>query len=108
MFRLGKKNENETAEERKCRPIKIRFATNKTAKAVLKVAKKLKNLEDYEIYIKPDKTKGKQAEFKRMWKRKEEVLREYNEDTGRVKLIGGVLYVDNVEVDRYQSVQSLV
>ena len=34
MFRLGKKNENETVEERKRRPIKIRFATNKTATAV--------------------------------------------------------------------------
>ena len=68
---------------------------------------KLKELNNYKIYVKPDKTKGEREEFTRLGKKKEELLQQYDNNAERVKLDKGVLYVDGVEVDRYKSVQSL-
>ena len=68
---------------------------------------KLKQLAGFQIYIKPDKTRGEQAEFRRIGKRKDELLRQYENNRDRVKLKKGVIYLDDVEVDRYKSVQSL-
>ena len=102
MFRLGAKSDDKT------RPLKVRFNSSSPASAVLKAGKKLKDLgEDYNIYVKPDKTKAEQEEFKRIGKRKEEVLLEYNNDESKVKLEKGVLYANGIEVDRYKSVQTL-
>ena len=67
----------------------------------------MKDIADQKIYVKPDKTKGEQEAFKRLGKRKEELLLEYNNDKKRVELIKGVLYLDKVEVDRYKSPQTL-
>ena len=104
LFRLGKKDNQ---SEDKIRPLKVRMLTSTSVTAILGAAKKLKNLEDYKIYVKPDKTKGEREEFTRLGKKKEQLLQEYDNDAERVKLEKGVLYVDNVEVDRYKSVQSL-
>ena len=67
----------------------------------------MKELENLNVYVKPDKTKGEREEFTRLGKKKEKLLKDYNDDEDRVKLVKGVLYVDDVEVDRYKSVQSL-
>ena len=86
IFRLGKKDE-ENLE--KCRPLKIRFTSSTPATAILGAGEKLKNIPNQKIYAKPDKTKGEQEEFKRLGKRKEELLREYENDENRVKLKKG-------------------
>jgi hypothetical protein len=101
MFRLGAKSEG------KIRPLKVRFTSSSHASAVLKASKKLKDLAEHNIYVKPDKTKAEQEEFKRIGKRKEELLVEYNNDESKVKLEKGVLYANGIEVDRYKSVQTL-
>ena len=105
MFRLGKKEAVE--EEGRCRPVKVKFSTSATASAVTKESNKLKDLADHTIYVKPDKTKSEQAEYKRLGARKEELLKQYNNDRERVKLEKGVIKVDGIEVDKYKSVQSL-
>ena len=104
MFRFGKLDD---ANPGKCRPIKVRFISSAPATAALNAKQKLNDLVGHTIYIKPDKTKAEQEEFKRIGKRKTDVLQEYNNDAERVKLTKGVLYVDGVEVDRYKSVQTL-
>ena len=104
IFRLGKKDE-ENPEKR--RPLKIRFTSSAPTSAVLGAGAKLKNIPDQNIYVKPDKTKGEQEAFKRLGKRKEELLAEYNNDETRVELKKGVLYLDKVEQDRYKSPQTL-
>ena len=102
IFRLGKKDEQ---DRDKIRPLKVRMLTSSSVTAILGAGKELKNLNDYKIYVKPDKTKGEREEFTRLGKKKEELVQEYDEH--RVKLDKGVLYVVDVEVDRYKSVQSL-
>ena len=67
MFRLGKPVNG------KVWPIKIRLPSSDTASSVLKESKKLKNLNDQKIYIKPDKTKAEVAEYQRLGKRKAEL-----------------------------------
>ena len=104
LFRLGKKDNQ---SDDKIRPLKVRMLTSTSVTTILGAARKLKDLEDYKIYVKPDKTKGEREEFTRLGKKKEQLLQEYDNDAERVKLEKGVLYVDNVEVDRYKSVQSL-
>ena len=104
VFRLGVIPEGDTEKRR---PLKVKFTSSKPASDVLKAGKELKNLEGENIYVKPDKTKGEQDEFKRIGNRKTELLAEYSDDTERVKLSKGVLYVDGIEVDRYKSVQTL-
>lgn len=103
LFRIGKKDE----QSDKIRPLKVRMLTSTSVTAVLGAGQKLKTLNDYKIYVKPDKTKGEREEFTRLGKKKEQLLQEYDNDTDRVKLVKGVLYVDNIEVDSYKSVQSL-
>ena len=104
IFRLGKKDD-EDSEKR--RPVKIKFTSSTSATAVINAGAKLKELPNLNIYVKPDKTKGEQEAFKRLGKRKEELLREYENNEERVKLKKGVLYVDDIEVDRYKSPQTL-
>ena len=104
IFRLGKIDVGDTEKRR---PLKVKFTSSAPASAALSAGQKLKQIEGQSIYVKPDKTKGEQEEFKRLGKRKEELLKEYNNDNTRVKLEKGVLYVDSVEVDRYKSMQTL-
>ena len=104
IFRLGKITEGDTEKRR---PLKVKFLSSGPASAVLNPSKKLKDIESENIYVKPDKTKGEQLEFKRIGDRKAQLLVEYNNDAERVKLSKGVLYVDEIEVDRYKSVQTL-
>ena len=104
MFRLGKPTEG------KVRPIKVKFPSSAPATAVLKDAKKLKNLENCKIYIKPDKTKAEIAEYQRLGKRKQELQLSYPKEEGgvdRVVLQKGSLLVDGVAVDQFNSVQTL-
>ena len=103
-FRLGKPSVG------KVRPIKAKCSSSSTASVILKEAKKLKNLPNFTIYIKADKTKGEVEEYRRLGKRKTELLEEYpvdNEENPRVVLEKGVLLLDGVKVDEFKSVQSL-
>ena len=104
IFRLGNIDEGDVERRR---PMKVRFTSSGPATEVIQAGKKLKDLPDQNIYVKPDKTKGEQEEFKRIGKRKSDLLTEYNNDNEKVKLTKGVLYVDGVEVDRYKSPQTL-
>ena len=104
FMRLGKKGD-------KPRPIKVLFNSIADSKKVIANSKELKNLKDVKIYIKPDKTKSETAEFKRIGDRKIELLKKYPiidpTVASRVKLEKGILTLDGLEVDRYQSIQSL-
>ena len=65
-FRLGKVGP-------KPRPLKISLLTKEMADSILSKSKKLKELKDNEdinVYVKPDKTKGEQTEFQRLGERK--------------------------------------
>ena len=104
VFRLGNITEDDAGKRR---PLKVKFLSSKPVSEILKASKKLKEIQGENIYVKPDKTKGEQEEFKRIGERKTALLAEYNDDAERVKLTKGVLYVDGVEVDRYKSVQTL-
>ena len=107
MFRLGKEGSD------KPRPIKLTFASKDVAFSILTKAKKLKDLvdsHDLNIYCKPDKSKSEQTEFQRLGKKKEELLLKYPTPEGgnpRVTLQKGSLQVDNVEVYKYEPVQTL-
>ena len=57
-FRLGKPSQG------KVRPIKAKCSSSSTASVILKEAKKLKNLPNFTIYIKADKTKGEVEEYR--------------------------------------------
>ena len=105
FFRLGKPGDDD-----KIRPIKIKCSSSAIATAILKEAKKLKDLENHTIYIKPDKTKSEVAEYRRLGQRKIELEKDYpvsDGDDARVVLEKGVLKVDGVKVDEFKSVQSL-
>ena len=108
VFRLGKE-----APADKPRPIKITFVEKWMSFDVLSHTSKLNELKENagkNIYIKPDKTKAEVAEFQRLGKKKEELLTKYptvDEENPRVVLAKGSLRVDDVEVDKYQPVQSL-
>ena len=71
IFRLGK------PDNEKVRPIKVKCSSSTIATAILGEAKKLKNLPNYTIYIKPDKTKSEVEEYRRLGKRKTELQAEY-------------------------------
>ena len=107
-FRLGKE-----VTPDKPRPIKISFSEKNMAFDVQGNTKKLNDLKDSHrenVYIKPDKTKAEVAEFQRLGKKKEELLKKYptvDDENPRVVLAKGSLKVDEVEVDKYQPVQSL-
>ena len=104
IFRLGKPTED------KVRPIKAKCSSSAIATTILTEAKKLKDLENYTIYIKPDKTKSEVTEYQRLGKRKTELEGDYPVAEGadpRVVLEKGVLKVDGVQVDEFKSAQSL-
>ena len=105
MFRLGK-----TLVDDKPRPIKLKFPSSLSVSSVLKESKKLKNLPNITIYIKPDKTKSEVAEFKRLGKRKTELSEQYpvgENGVPRVTLEKGILKVDGVHMDEFKSAQTL-
>ena len=108
-FRLGKPSE----DTEKVRPIKAKCSSSATATEILKAAKKLKDLQNFTIYIKPDKTKSEVEEYRRLGKRKAELMEEYPVDEDdeeaepRVVLEKGVLKVDGIKMDEFKSVQSL-
>ena len=88
----------------------MKCSSSTIATAILGEAKKLKNLPNYTIYIKPDKTKSEVEEYRRLGKRKTELQAEYpvgEDEESRVVLEKGVLKVDGVKVDEFKSVQSL-
>lgn len=103
-IRLGKKGEGDRP-----RPIKVIFDSPTKAAAVISKSFKLKDIVNETIYIKPDKTKKENEEFKRVGDRKRELLEQYPTEGGppRVVLQKGVLTLDGVEVTRYQPVQTL-
>ena len=104
IFRLGKPVEG------KVRPIKVKCRSPNVSSTILLNSKKLKDLENQTIYVKPDKTKSEVAEYQRLGKRKTELEAQYPIEAGgarRVVLEKGVLKVDNVPVDEFKSSQSL-
>ena len=102
IVRLGKKEHN------KNRPMKVTLKRSSDVNKALSNSKNLKALQ-HKIFLKGDKTKAEQKESTRIHKRKQELLDQYpnNDGNPRVVLKKGVLYVDNVEVDRYTSPQTL-
>ena len=69
VYRLGKKGD-------KIRPIKTTFLSDIAAKYILTNSNKLANLK-LNIYVKQDRSKGEMEEFKRLGKRKEQLIQEY-------------------------------
>ena len=103
-FRLGKPTEG------KVRPIKVKCPSSNIVGPILKASKKLKELPNQTIYIKPDKTKAEVEEYQRLGKRKAELILQYPVEDGnepRVVLEKGILKVDGVQVDEFKSSQSL-
>ena len=106
LFRLGR-----AITPGKPRPIKFICSTSSAASSILGVSKKLKDLPDQTVYVKPDKTKSEIEEFKRLGEHKKKLEADYptpeNSRTKRVILEKGKLTVDGTEVDEYKSTQSL-
>ena len=91
------------------RPIKVILKSVTEAQKVISNSKNLNALE-MNIYAKPDKTKKEAEEFKRIGKRKADLLLQHptiDPQNPIVTLIKGVLRVNGTEVDRYNPVQSL-
>ncbi len=92
------------------RPIKVILKKGDMAQRIISKAPQLKTL-NKKIFIKPDKSKKERDEFQRLLKKKEECITSHpaadGERNTRVVLEKGVLKVDNVEVDRYKSPQTL-
>ena len=91
------------------RPFKVIMKSVVEAEKVMKNGEKLNEL-DMNIHVKPDKTKKEAEEFKRMGKRKAELLLQHptiDPENPIVTLTKGVLRVNGAEVDRYNPVQSL-
>ena len=104
-IRLGKKGNGDRP-----RPIKLIFHSPAEAASVISNSSKLKDVVDEIIFIKPDKTKKENDEFKRVGDKKRELLEQYPTMPGtdpRVVLKKGVLTLDGAEVTRYQPVQTL-
>ena len=62
------------------------------------------------IYVKADKSKAEMEEYKRLGKKKDDLIKSYPSVDGnppRVELKKGVLKIDGMEVDRYNSPQTL-
>ena len=103
FYRMGKEPGD------KPRPIKVILKTVANAQNLLSKSKNLKNL-DINVYVKPDKTKKEEEEFKRIGARKAELLIKHptvDPQNPVVKLEKGVLSVDGKVVDTYNPVQSL-
>ena len=95
-----------TKSQKKCRITELQV---KSDMRIVNSAKKLNEL-DENIYVKPDKTKKEAEEFKRIGKRKADLLLQHpttDPENPIVTLKKGVLRVNGVEVDRYNPVQSL-
>ena len=102
-FRLGQPGDRP-------RPMKLIFDSPVDSKSALDNSFKLKKIIDQTIFIKPDKTKSENAEFKRVGDKKRELLEKYptvDDQQPRVVLKKGVLTLDGVEVTRYLPIQSL-
>ena len=102
FHRLGKLGD-------KPRPVKVIFTSVSRAQAALSNSK---NLNDWEsrIYVKGDKTKSESEEYKRIGKRKSDLLLQHptiDPQNPIVTLAKGVLKVNGTEVDRYNPIQSL-
>ena len=65
--------------------------TSTSVTAILGAGKKLKDLNECKIYVKPDKTKGEREEFTHLGKKKEQLSLEYGNNEERVKLEKRVL-----------------
>ena len=104
LFRCGK-----TGGEG-IRPVKVILKNGDMAQRIISKAPQLKTL-NKKIFIKSDKSKKEREEFQRLLKKKEQCLVSHpaveGETNTRVVLEKGVLRVDNVEVDRYKSPQTL-
>ena len=93
IFRLGKV----PVDEDKVRPIKVKCVSSTIASKILKESKKLKDLPNYTIYIKADKTKGEVEEYRRLGGRKTQLMEEYPVNDGdepRVVLEKGIPLVN--------------
>ena len=104
FFRLGEKSND------KPRPIKMIFQSENTVTAILSNSKILKDYTDLIVYVKPDKTKADVQEYQRLGKRKEELIKANPTTNGgelRVKLQKGILSLDGIKIDSYQSPQSI-
>ena len=102
FHRLGKPGDNP-------QPVKVYFFSPSQAQLALSNSK---NLNEWEarIYVKADKTKSEAEEFKRIGKRKEELLLQHptvDPDNPIVTLAKGILKVNGTEVDRYKTPQTL-
>ena len=98
------------AEGERPRPIKLVFHSPLDASSAISNSGNLKNLANQTIFIKPDKSKSENAEFKRVGDKKKELLKKYPNVEGqpaRVVLKKGVLTLDGVEVTRYTPIQTL-
>ena len=92
------------------RPIKLVFHSTSDATSAISNSGKLKSLINQKVFIKPDKSKSENAEFKRVGDKKKELLEKYPNVEGehpRVILKKGVLTLDGVEVTRYTPIQTL-
>lgn len=102
-FRLGAAGDNP-------RPIKVVFHSPSDAQSAISNSKELKKLANLKVFIKPDKSKAENKEFKRVGDKKAELLQQYPVVEGappRVVLKKGVLTLDDVEVTRYTPIQTL-
>ena len=102
FHRLGKPGDNP-------RPVKVYFISQKEAQLALSNSKKLNEWEA-RIYVKADKTKSEAEEYKRIGKRKAELLLQHptvDPDNPIVTLSKGILKVNGTEVDRYKTPQTL-
>ena len=91
------------------RPVKVILKSTTLAHNVLSKSKNLKNWES-DIYVKPDKTKKEAEEFKRIGKRKADLLLQHpttDPNNPIVTLTKGILRVNGTEVDKYNPIQSL-
>ena len=86
------------------------FHSTSDANSAISNSGKLKSLINQKVFIKPDKSKSENAEFKRVGDKKKELLEKYPNVEGehpRVILKKGVLTLDGVEVTRYTPIQTL-
>ena len=91
------------------RPIKVYFNSMKEAQTAISNGKNLNQLKE-KIYVKADKTKSEAEEYKRIGKRKSELLLQHptvDPNNPVVTLAKGILKVNGTEVDRYKSPQTL-
>ena len=72
LFRLGK-----AIIPGKPRPIKFICSTSSAASSILGESKKLKDLPDQTVYVKPDKTKSEIEEFKLLGEHKKKLEADY-------------------------------